>query len=56
MRHHVDTSGGLLAKRSSVLRYLAEPKLPISPCIVAFVYLHCELHGGGALCVFRRTR
>jgi len=55
MRRRMDTGGILLAERSSVLRYLAESELPVSPCAVASVHFHRELHGGGAFCVFCRT-
>lgn len=55
MWRRMDTGSILLAKRSSVLRYLAESELSVSPCAVASVHLHCELHRSGALCVFRRA-
>lgn len=55
MRRRMDSGGILLAKRSSVLRYLAESELPVSPCAVASVHFHCELYGGCAFCVFRRA-
>lgn len=55
MRRRMDTGGVLLAKRSSILRYLAEFEFPVSPRAVASVHLHCELHCSGVVCVFRRT-
>lgn len=55
MRRRVDIGGVLLAERSSVLRYLVESELPVSPRAMASVHLHRELHRGSAIRVFRRA-
>lgn len=47
----VDSRGGLLVKRSSVLWYMAKSEFSVSPRALALVYLHCELHRSGAICI-----